>query len=264
MVQLVERLSSRQETEVQFLLPRTMEKEEIQFNRKDWKIERIDTKETAEWMLFKHYARRKAPVVYAFGLFDKDHKLQGICTFGMPCVQMNNGKCIFYSYRVRTLELNRLCVNDNLGKNVLSFFVSWCIKLIPDRPLCLVSFADPSNGHQGYIYQATNWLYTGKSQIGGKNKKYIFEGRNYHGKTVTEKWVTEKFGSYDKDKTLPQNCESFGMIVENFGTKHRYIMFLGTEKEKKDMYYDCVYTFMDYPKGENTRYDSSYEVKHEI
>lgn len=229
-------------------------------NIKEYRVNPIPSKQTEEWLLFKHYARRKAPIIYAFGLFDKEKKLQGVCTFGMPTVQMNNGKCIFHTLKVRTIELNRLVVNEGLKRNILSFFVAHAIKQLPP-PLCLVSFADPFNGHHGYIYQATNWLYTGMSEKGGKNKTYIFEGRNYHGKTITEEWIRERFGSYDKSLSLPDNCRKFGGKVEDFGTKHRYIMFIGTVEEKFAMKADCKYTFYPYPKGENKRYDASYQVK---
>lgn len=231
---------------------------ENNFNKKEWRVEPIPQEQTKEWLLFKHYAKRVPPIIYSFGLYDKNKKLQGVCTFGMPCVQMNNGNCIFETYRVRTLELNRLVVNDFLGKNVLSFFVSKCIKYLP-KPLCLVSFADPNNGHNGYIYQATNWKYTGESEKGGKNKNYVFGDRNYHGKTVTEQWVKQMFGKYDSNKTLDENCEINGAVIEDFGLKHRYIMFLGTPKEIEIMNNDTVYTFKKYPKGENKRYDSSYK-----
>lgn len=236
-----------------------MEKEEIQFNKKEWRVEPIPGELCKDWFLYKHYAHRIPPTVYCFGLY-RNKILEGVCSFGMPCVQMNDGKCIFHSYRVRTLELNRLIVNEGLGKNVLSFFVSWAIKQLP-RPLCLVSFADPFNGHQGYIYQATNWLYTGKSQVGGKNKTYILDGRNYHGKTITEQWVKDTFGKYDSSKSLTQNFEMNGGKCVDFGTKHRYIMFLGTTEEIEKMKRDTVYHFIPYPKGENKRYDASYKIK---
>ena len=37
----------------------------------------------------------------------------------------------------------------------------------------VVSFADPSEGHHGGIYQATNWIYTGKSAV---TTEYFYNG----------------------------------------------------------------------------------------
>ena len=44
--------------------------------------------------------------------------------------------------------------------------VSKCLKLLP-RPMIIVSYSDTRQGHNGYIYQATNWIYTGlpKKQV---------------------------------------------------------------------------------------------------
>ena len=50
-------------------------------------------------------------------------------------------------------------MNDDLEKNVLSYFVSRCLKKL--NKLILVSYADRAMKHTGYIYQATNWIYQG-------------------------------------------------------------------------------------------------------
>lgn len=227
----------------------------------NYKIIPIPSEQTKDWLLYKHYAHRVPPIMFAFGLYNERKELQGICTFGMPCVQMNDGKCIFENeFRVRTLELNRLVINEGLEKNVLSFFLGQCLKLLP-KPLCLVSFADPNNGHNGYIYQATNWLYAGLSEKGGKNKDYLFNDRNYHGKTITIQWFRDNGFNYDSTKTLPENFELIGGEVRDFGLKHRYLMFLGNRKQTKEMRENLGYQILPYPKGENKRYDASYKPK---
>jgi len=64
-------------------------------------------------------------------------------------------------YQDHFLELNRLVIDEGSKKNVLSFFVSQTLKKLP-CPNVVVSYADTSQNHHGYIYQATNWIYTGK------------------------------------------------------------------------------------------------------
>jgi len=66
-------------------------------------------------------------------------------------------------FSVYVYELNRLCVDEGLEKNVLSYFVSNCLKIIKDD-LIIVSYADKQMNHNGYIYQATNWIYTGATK----------------------------------------------------------------------------------------------------
>lgn len=104
-----------------------------------YKVQSVDAWLTHEWLLKKHYAKRIPSIEYSFGLYE-GLMLIGVCTFGCPPRVMNNGESIFKEYRVKTFELNRLCVNDGLDKNTLSFFVSNCLKKLP-RPSCVVSYA---------------------------------------------------------------------------------------------------------------------------
>ena len=93
-------------------------------------VSSIKKEETYEWLLFRHYAKRIAPIYYAFGLFNKS-ELVGVITFGCPPnKEYNDGKCIFKKLKIKTLELNRLVVNDGLKKNTLSYFVSQSLKIL--------------------------------------------------------------------------------------------------------------------------------------
>ena len=57
------------------------------------------------------------------------------------------------------------------------------LNLLP-KPQAIVSYADTSQGHHGYIYQATNWIYTGLSAK--RTERYDINNPNKHSKTVTE------------------------------------------------------------------------------
>ena len=126
----------------------------------------IDRSQYFEWIVKRHYAKTMPSVSFAFGLFDiKDsNNLVGVCTFGLPCRNLNDGyACFGPEYPIKTWELNRLIVEEGLPKNSLSYFVSQSLKQMK-TPCCIVSYADENNGHHGYIYQATNWMYVGKSK----------------------------------------------------------------------------------------------------
>jgi hypothetical protein len=188
------------------------------------------------WLIKRHYAKRPCSISYAFGLYDEKKELQGVCTFGFPPNQeYNDGACVFDKrLSVLTLELNRLIVNEGLPKNSLSFFVARCLGLLP-HPCCIVSYSDPNNGHHGYIYQATNWLYTGTSTT-----KYQYEFAD--GSTFDiRRGIDTKGEIVGKTKLLPT---------------HRYLMFLGTKKQKRDMMSKLKWKVEPYPKGENRRYDT--------
>ena len=187
-----------------------------------------------EWLLHKHYAKRVPSISYAFGLFDSK-VMQGILTVGKPA---SNALCIGVCGKHNSkyvYELNRLCVNDGLKKNVLSYFVSQCLKMLDN--IILVSYADTSQNHNGYIYQATNWIYTGatkeRTDIGLENNKH---SRHY-----------DKNIDYKKNRKFRSS-------------KHRYIYFVGTKNQKKQWLKDLNYKTDKYPKGKNINYDASYKT----
>lgn len=207
--------------------------------RLKYNVKSIDSFLCKEWLLKKHYAKRIPSISYCFGLYDLDNILVGICTFGSPpsrslCV----GICGIENSN-KVLELNRLCVNDGLIKNVLSFFVSYCLKLLPDNKI-IVSYADTSQGHHGYIYQATNWIYTGLSAK--RTERFDLNNPNKHSKSISD---NKKF-KYNE------------LAIRQRAQKHRYIYFTGTKKQIKNLKSSLKYKIEPYPKGDNKRYDSSY------
>ena len=126
-----------------------------------YRIKQVDKRLYEDWLLKKHYAKRLCPISYAFGLVDKSDNIEGVITFGSPPnKEYNDGKCIFNENKIRTLELNRLVLNSNTPKNTASYFIMQAIRKLP-TPMALVSYADANHNHHGYVYQATNWLYTG-------------------------------------------------------------------------------------------------------
>ena len=88
-----------------------------------YKVTSIQSNQTYEWLLKKHYAKRVPSISYAFGLYE-GAILIGVMTIGKPASpSLCNGVCgeQFTEY---VYELNRLCVQDGLEKNVLSHFVA--------------------------------------------------------------------------------------------------------------------------------------------
>lgn len=216
----------------------------MEFNKDDFFVNRIPFSEAKEWVLYKHYAHRVPSICFAFGLY-RGGVLEGVCTFGIPPSQDLIIGAIGIEYKDNFLELNRLVVNDGLPRNALSFFVSQCLKMLP-RPMVVISYADSGKGHHGYIYQATNWVYTGLSK---PHTDYLPEGmENAHQRTISGKSVAE----WRKTTNLVK--------VER-SQKYRYFQFLGDKRQVRKMRKDLKFPVVkDYPKGDNTRYDASYET----
>ena len=190
-------------------------------------VKPIKSFETKPWLLNRHYAKRLPSISYAFGLFDEG-VLVGVCTYGSPpspslCV----GVC-GEQHRDKVIELNRLVV-DSPKPNSASILVSRSLKMLP-KPSIVVSYADTAQGHVGYIYQSTNFLYTGataeRTDMGGEEGKH---------------------SRHAKDPSIRVFRSS----------KHRYIIFTGTKKQKKVLRNELNYEVEDYPKGESKKYDAS-------
>jgi len=197
----------------------------------------IKHEECEEWLLKIHYAKRIPLIMHSFGLY-VDKKLDGIITYGMPaspalCV----GVC-GEDHRHLVLELNRLCLLNN-KKNQASFLVGNSLKLLP-KPSIVVSYADTSMNHNGYIYQATNFIYTGLS---AKRTEWRIRDSNRHSRTLTAQHTLEE---------MQNNPDKFHRLDRP--QKHRYIYFLGDKKQKKEMLSKLNYDVQPYPKGDNKRY----------
>lgn len=208
-------------------------------------VKSIDKKQTTEWLLHKHYAKRIPPIEYSFGLF-YSNELIGIITYGTP-----PSSPLRDVFKFKLIELNRLCVNDGLEKNVLSFFVSKSLKMLPP-PIIVISYADTEQNHHGYIYQATNFIYTGLS---AKRTDWKIKGMEHlHGATVADM-------SRGKQNRAEYMRQKYGedFYLKDRSRKHRYLFFLGTKKQVKEMILSMPYKEHPYPKGDNKKYDSSYK-----
>ena len=191
----------------------------------------IKSCETYSWLLQKHYAKRIPNIMYAFGLYESK-ELIGVITYGMPASpSLCKGVC-GEKYKSSVVELNRLCLETNI-KNYASYLISSSLKLLP-KPTIVVSYADTSMNHVGYVYQATNFLYTGMTILRTDVDTGENHSRHYEGLDLT------------KRKVRPQ--------------KHRYIYFVGNKKQKKSLINSLNYDIQSYPKGDNHYYDSGDKV----
>tara|TARA_Y100001963_G_scaffold57761_1_gene80848 strand:- start:195 stop:896 length:702 start_codon:yes stop_codon:yes gene_type:complete len=223
--------------------------------KQKYSIKSVKNSECNEWFLKKHYARRLPNIYYAFGLYDNLNLLQGVCSFGRPMSHTLISGAVNGLYQDNFLELNRLVINEGLEKNVLSFFVSGCLNKLP-KPLIVVSYADTSQGHHGFIYQATNWIYTGLS---AKFKDYAVKGLEH----MHHSSIEDSVGRYDENKNINKHellRKKYGdrLYIKERPRKHRYFYFLGNKKEKEIMNKNLQYKVKPYPKGDNKRYDASY------
>jgi hypothetical protein len=206
----------------------------------------IQPKETYQWLLEKHYAKRIPQIMHAFGLY-VDGVLKGVVTYGIPASPALCMGICGKEYSDKVLELNRLCLMEN-NKNESSFLVSHSIQLLP-KPTIVVSYADTSQGHVGYVYQATNFLYTGLS---ANRVDWTIKGLEHkHSKTISD------------GMTLESIKEKYGddFYYTERSRKHRYILFHGSKTDKKIMRKLLKYNVEPYPKGDSQKYDAGGNIQ---
>ena len=214
---------------------------------KNHRVLQIKPEETHLWLTQKHYAKRVPNIMYAFGLY-KLNNLVGVITYGKLA---SNSLCIGVCGKDNAkyvIELNRLCLLNN-NRNEASYFIGKSLKLLL-KPKIVVSYADTSMNHNGYIYQATNFIYTGLSD---KRTEWRVIGSNKHSKTITEQsTLKERKEQTDKYE-----------VVER-PRKHRYIFFVADKKTKKLFNSQLNYKILSYPKNVTKKYDSGDRVNSQL
>jgi len=204
--------------------------------KEDYEIQQISYQEAMDIVVARHYLHRKCPVSYAFGLVSKtDRRIVGVVTYGVsPSSTLLKGICGPEEAK-NVYELNRLWVDDSVPKNGESFLVASSMKLL-DREI-IVSFADTSQGHVGYIYQAANFIYTGLSAKFKDPKVRGLENQHHatYANGLTNQEVIDKFGSDN-------------VYFVDRPRKHRYIYFNCGKKRKKELIKKLRYKVIEYPK----------------
>lgn len=199
-----------------------------------------------EFVLKKHYSRR-VPIFWAGFSLIEDNLITGVCVFGQPSPQTQ--KHAFKDRDFRIFELVRVVVQSKT-KNAASFLVGNSLKLLEPKPCAVVSFADSEYNHCGFIYQATNWLYTGATV--SHDHLYIIDGKRTHPMTLRDRGITNP-----KQWALENGIKT----VKPF-PKHRYFFLVGSKTEKKKMLSKLNYKIInEYPKLDPKRYDDGPEIK---
>lgn len=177
----------------------------------------------------KHYAGRKPQVTKAFGWYEDD-KLVAVCTFGKPASpQLCDGIC-GKEFSSSVYELNRLVRIENFDGQ-LSQFIAGCLRELKKENWIVVSYADSGMTHHGYIYQASNFLYTGCTKQ--RTDRYV-EGKH------------SRHADFDNPKGIRQVRTA----------KHRYVYFCTSDKKLKRQWKEALnYPILPYPKGDNENYE---------
>lgn len=127
-----------------------------------------------------HYSKRlPASKLIRYGIFE-DGKFIGVVIFSRGA-SPHLGTSIGLDL-TEVCELTRIALDKHVAP--VSQIVAESLRLLKkSNPglRCVISFADPKRGHKGGIYQAGNWIYTGKSN---SVTEYLIDGTWLHTRTA--------------------------------------------------------------------------------
>lgn len=205
-----------------------------------YSVRKILRADCAEFILSIHYAKRWPSISYAFGLFS-DGKLIGIVTYGTPPSAPLRRGVAGDKYINDVIELNRLCLRYN-RKNEASMLVGQSLRMLPKNKI-VVSFADTEQGHTGYVYQATNFIYCGLS---AKRTDWKVRGLEHlHGQTIAD-----KFRGVKNRAEAMRHKYGDDFYLSPRPRKHRYIYMVGSKSYKRGVINALRYPQIPYPKAD--------------
>jgi hypothetical protein len=208
------------------------------------------TKDICDLFVKKKHYSHKAPIFWAGFALIENNTIQGVCVFGQPSPPIQ--KYAFADRDFRLYELSRLVVQSKT-KNASSFLVGNALDMLEPKPCAVVSFADTEQGHCGYIYQATNWIYTGSTI--SHDHLYLVDGLRIHPMTLRDQGIT------DPKKWAKENNIETVKPME----KHRYFYIVGSQRQKKAMVKKLNYSIvLQYPKLKPSRYDDGDSINLKI
>lgn len=194
----------------------------------------IDRKTAEKLVVEHHYLHSMAGgTQLCFGVFSQD-RLAGVITFG---VGPANAHRLFANAKPRDcLTLTRLWLADELPSNSESRVIGLALRALKRHTdvKFVLSYADPSAGHVGIIYQATNWIYAGLSEA--MPLYDLGDGVPRHSRTFSHAFGTHStrhFANHGIDvKVIPQS------------SKHRYVCILDRRWRRR-----LLAPRLAYPKG---------------
>lgn len=148
----------------------------------NYTVSLCDRKDIEKFIEEHHYSKSINGVMsqYCFKL-ELDGTLIGGMLYGQ--LGMANAWKKYADDPSKVIELRRLCLIDDTPKNSESFFIGKTLRWLKQNTdiQTVVSYADPNYGHQGTIYQATNFTLAGKTS---KGRVIMHNGRKYHDKAI--------------------------------------------------------------------------------
>lgn len=208
------------------------------FNPAGYHVGAIGARLASDLVKQHHYLHRRPNVSYCFGLIAENGRVDGVVVFGTPASRSVQVSACPSNPSV-VIELSRLWIRDELGRNAESYLVARALKAIP--AMIVISYADTAYGHKGIIYRALGFEYAGWTDMDRKSARidYVTPGRHPR-------------DSFREGSKKPRWTHK-----ETRSTKARYWTITGNRKERHELAKIAAWpsiSWKDYPVPNGHQY----------
>lgn len=209
---------------------------------RDMQVHPVPTRDVDEFCRRWHYTGHKGTALWPFGLY-AGPMLVGVVAYNLPTM----GACasvLGADLWSSVLHMGRLVCAEDAPRNVESRLISGSLRALKEhRPetRAVLTYAAMSEGHIGYVYQATNALYTGIS----KPAHYYLDQKQQRRSTK------QREGQNRNGRLSQAKARARGWTVHSEPGKHRYVYLLGTKTERREARALLRLPVLPYPKKED-------------
>jgi hypothetical protein len=192
------------------------------------------TEDVREFARRYHYTGLGNSATWRWGLWH-GVTLLGVVSYNLP-TQRTCASVFGPTHAHRVWHMGRLILADAAPRNSESRLIGGSLRAIrrdfPDV-WAVVTFAASDVGHVGYVYQATNAIYTGT----GGYSAYFLDANGDRRGTLLHGWVSR------------ERAQALGWTRHEDGVKHRYVYVLGTKGQRAARIRQLRLPVLPYPKG---------------
>lgn len=197
-------------------------------------VQRVASSDVREFARRYHYTGVGNNLNWRWGLWHGP-VLLGVVSYNLPtrsvCASVFGPEHLH-----RVWHMGRLILADVAPRNSESRLIGGSLRAIvkeyPDI-WAVLTYAATDAGHIGYVYQATNALYTG---TGGDPVYYTDDRGDRRGTHLDGQGITAARAS------------QLGWTRHQGGIKHRYVYVLGTKRLRRERMSRLLLPVLDYPK----------------
>lgn len=214
---------------------------------RDLTVSAVSTRDVDEFSHRYHYTATGGNASWRWGLWH-GMTLLGVVAYNLP----TRNTCISVfgeQHHEHVWHMGRLVLAEHAPFNSESRLIGGSLRAIqrehPDV-WAVLTFAAIDAGHIGWVYQATNALYTG---LGGH--AIYYEDARGHRRPTYDGWFIS-----------PTDARSRGWTVHEGQRKHRYVYMLGSRTQRRQRRALLQLPVLPYPKTLTT--DDDVELEHDL